>query len=171
MTIEMTSDIIVYTIGHSNAPFDKIAQLLQQHAIQVVVDVRSRPRSRWVPQFNRKNLETALPKLGLEYQWAGNQLGGFPDDPTLYKPNPQRKKKTDPVTVADYDKIARQNWFHGAIDELLRVASRKRTAIMCAEENPEKCHRSQLIGRALLKRGVDVEHIRGTGDLQPQSTG
>jgi uncharacterized protein (DUF488 family) len=163
------ADVAVFTIGHSNASFDKIVQLLQKYEVRVLVDVRSRPQSRWVPHFNRKNLEAAIPKLGIEYQWAGNHLGGLPDDPAYYKPNPKRKKKTDPPTVVDYYKVARQNWFQKAIDELLEVASRQTTAIMCAEENPHQCHRSQLIGHALVKRGVDVRHIRKNGVTEPQS--
>jgi uncharacterized protein (DUF488 family) len=158
----------VYTIGHSNASFDKIAGLLQEYSIQVLVDVRSVPRSRWVPHFNQKSLESAVPKLGIEYRYAGNHLGGRPDDPAYYKSNPQRKRKTDPLTVVDYDKVARQNWFQKAIDELLEVASHQRTAIMCSEENPQDCHRSQLVGGTLVKRGVKVLHIRGSGNLEPQ---
>jgi uncharacterized protein (DUF488 family) len=165
----MSRTIEVYSIGHSNAPFEAIAQLLQQYEIRVLVDVRSKPRSRWVPHFDKKNLESAIPKLGIEYQWAGNHLGGLPDDPTYYQPNPERRRKTDPVTVVDYVKIARQSWFQRAIDELLEVASRQRTAIMCAEENPQKCHRSQLIGHALVKKGVEVRHIRGNGVTEPQT--
>jgi uncharacterized protein (DUF488 family) len=166
-----SNDTTVYTIGHSNASFNKIARLLQKYSIQVLVDVRSRPRSRWVPHFNRANLAVAIPKLGIEYQYAGNHLGGLPDDPAYYKPNPQRKRRTDPLTVVDYDKVARQNWFHKATDELLEVASHQRTAIMCSEENPHECHRSRLVGRALVKKGVKVLHIRGNGDIEPQSSG
>lgn len=159
----------IYTIGHSNLQFDQLAKLLQQHSIQVLIDVRSRPRSRWVPWFNQKTLETTIPGIGIEYQWAGDRLGGLPSDPAYYKPNPQRKRKTDPPRVVDYDKVERQNWFQEAISELLKVASRQRIAIMCAEENPQKCHRSQLIGHALVKRGIEVRHIRGNGVTEPQS--
>ena len=59
-------DIVIYTIGHSNHPFDKLAALLRKHSIQVLVDVRSRPHSRWVPWTNQKNLETEIPKLGVQ---------------------------------------------------------------------------------------------------------
>ena len=166
-SIKDENEVIVYT-GHSNHAFDKLAQLLQQHSIQVVIDVRSRPQSRWVPWFNQRNLETAIPPLGIEYQWAGNHLGGLPNDPALYMPNAQRKRKADPPRVVDYDLVARQDWFRAAIDELLTLASHKRIALMCAEENPQRCHRSQLIGQTLVKRGVKVLHIRKEGELEPQ---
>jgi len=161
--------VTVYSIGHSNHQFNLLAELLQKHAIEVLVDIRSKPQSRWVPHFNRKTLETALPELGIEYRYLGKELGGLPIDPTLYKPNPQRKRKTDPPRVVDYDKIARQSWYQQAIDELLEVASHQRTAIMCSEENPQNCHRSQLVGRTLVKKGIEVLHIRKTGTLEPQS--
>ena len=162
------ADVAVFTIGHSRHSFDTFAGLLKKHAIQVLIDARSRPQSRWVPWFNQKNLETAIPKIGIEYQWAGT-LGGLPADQTFYKPNLNRKRKTDPATVADYDKIARQKWFQVAINQLLEVAKQRRTAIMCAEENPQECHRSRLIGQTLVKRGVKVLHIRKDGKLEPQT--
>jgi uncharacterized protein (DUF488 family) len=95
-------------------------------------------------------------------------LGGLPDDPAYYKPNPTRKRKADPSTVVDYKKLAQQDWFQDAIDKLIEIASKHRTAIMCSEEDPTKCHRSQLVGDTLMKRGVKVLHIRGNGDLEPQ---
>jgi uncharacterized protein (DUF488 family) len=161
--------VTVYTVGHSNHSFDQLAELLHQHKIEALLDVRSRPHSRWVPWTNQKNLESAFPKIGIQYQYVGDHLGGLPADQSYYKPNPQRKKKTDPATVADYDKIARQKWFREAIDELLDIASRKRTAMMCAEEDPGNCHRSQLLGRTLAEKGVKVLHIRKDGALEPQS--
>lgn len=162
-----TMNPTVWTIGHSNHQFDKFAELLQKHAIQVLVDVRSRPQSRWVPWSNKKNLESEIPKLGIECQWAGNHLGGLPSDPAYYKPNP-RKRKTDKPTIVDYDKIAAQPWFQQAVEELLETAGRKRTAIMCVEEDPQACHRSQLVGRALAKKGAKVIHIRGNGELETE---
>ncbi len=163
------SDVAIFTIGHSNHSFAKLAKLLQKNSIQVLVDVRSRPQSRWVPWFNQKNLESAIPGIGLEYHWAGDHLGGLPSDPAYYKPNPKRRKQTDPLRIVDYAKVARQSWFQEAIGELLEAASHRRTAVMCAEENPENCHRAQLIGNALVKRGARVMHIRKGGALEPQS--
>ena len=163
----MPASVTVYTVGHSNHPFTKLAALLREHSIQVLIDVRSKPQSRWVPHFNRKNLEVAIPDLAIEYKWMGNYLGGLPDDPTYWKPNP-RKRKTDPQKIVDYDKVAQQQWFKAAIDELLEAASQKRTAIMCAEEDPRNCHRSKLIGNTLKEKGVKVLHIRKDGKLEPQ---
>jgi len=161
--------VTIFTIGHSNHPFGKLAELLLKNRIEVLVDVRSKPQSRWVPHFNRKNLTTALPAIGIEYRWMGDHLGGLPDDPTYYQPNLKRKKKTDPPKVVDYAKVARQNWFQDAISKLIEIASEHRTAIMCSEEDPKTCHRSQLVGETLSKRGIKVYHIRGSGELEQQS--
>ena len=164
-----SQSVTVYTIGHSNHPLDKLTRLLQEHRIEVLVDVRSRPQSRWLPHFNRKNLETALPKAGISYRYFGKQLGGRPDDQALYKPNLNRKRKSDPLAIVDYGKIAQQDWFQDAISKLIEVASEHRTAIMCSEEDPRTCHRSQLVGETLSKRGIKVYHIRGSGELEQQS--
>jgi len=165
----MHASVTVYTVGHSNHPFTKLAALLQEHSIQVLIDVCSRPQSRWVPWTNQKNLTTAIPAIGIEYRWMGDHLGGLPDDPTYYQPNLKRKKKTDPPKVVDYTKVARQNWYQDAISKLIEIASEHRTAIMCSEEDPKTCHRSQLVGETLSKRGIKVYHIRGSGELEQQS--
>jgi len=167
--VAKSQSVIVYTIGHSNHPLDKLTRLLQEHRIEVLVDIRSKPQSRWVPHFNQRNLETALPGIGIEYQYFGKELGGLPDNPTLYKRNANRKRKSDSATIADYGKIAQQNWFEDGINKLIEVAGEKRVTIMCSEEKPESCHRSLLVGQALMQKGVTVLHIRKDGALQPQS--
>lgn len=161
--------VTIYTIGHSRHAFDEFVELLRKHSIQVLVDVRSHPQSRWVPHFNQKHLETAIPKAGIDYRYFGKELGGLPDDPAVYKPNPQRKKKTDPATIVDYRKVARQSGFRDGISKLIEIASQQRAIIMCSEENPENCHRSLLVGQALMRKGVTVLHIRKNGELQPQT--
>ena len=66
----------IYTVGHSNHPLEKFLALLSKHRIQLVVDVRSRPYSRFVPHFNRKALEETLRKEGIDYRFLGDKLGG-----------------------------------------------------------------------------------------------
>jgi uncharacterized protein (DUF488 family) len=165
----MSKTIEVYTVGHSKHQFAKFAELMQKHAIEVLIDVRSRPHSRWVPWFNQKNLETAIPKIGIGYKWVGDSLGGLPSDPALYKSNPSNKGKKAPKAIADYGKIAQQDWYRDAINKLIEVAGEHRTAIMCAEENPSTCHRSLLLGDTLTKLGIKVFHIRKDGNLEAQT--
>jgi uncharacterized protein (DUF488 family) len=167
----MLMPVTVYTIGHSNVAFEKIAELLQKHRIEVLVDVRSAPRSRWAPWFNQLNLENVLPKkTRIDYMYLGKELGGLPDDPHFYQPNVNRKRKSDPATIVDYQKLAQQGGFQDAISKLIKVASEHKTAIMCSEEDPKNCHRSLLVGHALAKKGITVLHIRKNGELEPQPT-
>jgi len=147
--IKMTEErIIVYTIGHSNHEFDRFLALLHQYDIQVVVDVRSSPYSRYVPQANRETLARALESAGIRYRWRGDRLGGKPDG-----------------VVADYDELKTEPAFEQAITELLDWASRQRTAIMCSEGDHRQCHRHKLITPALLDRGSHVLHIQPDGSL------
>jgi uncharacterized protein (DUF488 family) len=128
-----------------------------RHQIQIVVDVRSRPYSRFSPQFNRKPLELALKEQGLEYVFLGQSLGGRPEGSKLYNADGS----------LDYARRAVDQDFLAGIEDLLRLAADKRVALMCAEEDPEKCHRWLLVGKALAARGVSIVHIRGDGKATP----
>lgn len=147
----------IYTIGHSNLPLEEFAGLLQAKGIELVVDVRSIPYSRYSPQFNREGLQEALGRLGIGYRYLGDSLGGRPNDPACYNGD-----------KPDYAKIARQEAYRSGINELLQMASEHPTAIMCAEEEPHLCHRHQLITRTLLDEHevVEVMHIRRDGGLE-----
>lgn len=134
--------------------------LLRQFNIQVVVDVRSYPYSKYVSHFNRENLKTVLESEGIEYLWMGDVLGGkF----SLGK----RKELLKEDGKIDWEKVKKQDFFINAIHRLIDVAREKVTAIMCAEENPLRCHRFFLISPALLEMGVEVYHIRKNGEAQP----
>ena len=148
----------VYTIGHSNHEFDRFVRLLQQANVTLVVDVRSRPRSGYVPHFNGPEMRDGLPKRGIDYLFMGNVLGGMPADPRFY----------DAEGFVLYSDIAATDTFRAGTDRLLELASRSTTAVTCGEENPTDCHRRLLIGRVLRERGVDVRHIRGDGRIQTE---
>lgn len=83
--IEEQKLVKIYTIGHSNVATERIIELLKQHNIQMVVDVRSVPYSRYSPQFNRENFQLALEAADIKYIYAGRHLGGRPDNPTYYE--------------------------------------------------------------------------------------
>jgi len=150
--------MVIYTIGHSNVDVEEITRLLKEYGIELVLDVRSSPYSRFSPQFNRETLAGSLWEAGIEYKYAGDRLGGRPGkkkDPSLYD--------GDQVS---YSELETRQWYQEAIDGLVGVASRKWIAIMCAEEDPDHCHRHQLIAQTLLDRGIEVHHIRGEGTLK-----
>jgi len=138
----------IYTVGHSNHEPERFVALLRQHGIEQVVDVRSSPYSRHVPQANRQSLALTLQEAGIAYCWLGDRLGG--------KPGGQ---------VADYDELRAGAPFQQGIAELLDLSAGARTAIMCAEGDHRHCHRHRLITPALLEREVPVIHIQPDGSL------
>jgi uncharacterized protein (DUF488 family) len=154
------TQMTVYTIGHSNVPADRIVALLQQHDIEMVVDVRSSPYSRWSPQFNKKALEKTLREAGIEYAFAGENLGGRPQDPSCYRGGTIPKDKADYPKLIDPEAVMNKSFFQVGIRRLMEYASERRTAILCSEKDPEHCHRSWLIGRYLEGQGIKVEHIQ-----------
>ena len=143
---------IVLTIGHSTRPLDEFVALLKAHAVTLVVDVRTIPRSRHNPQFNKESLPDSLKKAGLGYVHMSG-LGGL------------RHAKDDSVNAgwrnasfrgyADYMQTPE---FEKQIEELIQLAREHRIALMCAEALPWRCHRS-LIGDALTVRGIRTEDI------------
>jgi len=143
---------LVMTIGHSTHTLGEFIRLLQAHGATCVVDVRTVPRSRHNPQFNKACLPRSLRKAGLEYVHAPG-LGGL------------RHAIRDSANVgwrnasfrgyADYMQTPE---FAQSLEELIRLASQGRIVLMCAEAVPWRCHRS-LIADALLVRGIRTEDI------------
>ena len=157
----------LYTIGHSNHPIDKFILLLKDHQIEVLVDVRSTPFSRFNPQFNKNALQQVLQKQVIEYVYAGETLGGRPKDPTCYKHNLIPSKAADYLHEINYPEVMKLPWFIKGIQQLLEIANWKTTVIMCGEEDPARCHRQHLIAGYLMRVHPDVTilHIRGDGSL------
>jgi len=151
--------LTVFTIGHSTRTIEEFLALLAAYGIERLVDVRSIPKSRRVPQFNSDALATSLGEKGIEYVHL-KSLGGL------------RHAKKDSVNLgwrnasfrgyADY--MATEE-FRAGMARLLELAREKRTAIMCAEAVPWRCHRS-LIGDALLVRGIAVEDIMSASSVR-----
>ncbi len=145
----------LFTIGHSNHEMEEFLRLLESFSIQVVVDVRSAPYSRYVPQYNKRELEQALIGRGFQYIFMGDAIGGKPSDPAL----------NDGQGRVQYDKLVKTMQFQKGIDRLVKgLAAGWRIALLCAEEDPEKCHRHWLIAKEMeLKRGIAVWHLRADG--------
>lgn len=166
--MEDASKSIVFTVGHSNLRSEGLVDLLVTHNIQVLVDVRSIPYSRFAPQFNRESLLSCLAAAGIQYTYEGEALGGRPKDPTCYRRGeaPDSDTKADYLHLVDYEAVAERTWYLAGIDRLIETAGQHRVAIMCSEEDPNRCHRQHLIAQTLLKRGVVVEHMRADGTLE-----
>ncbi len=131
----------------------------------MVVDVRSSPYSQYSPQYNRELLEKTLKEAGIEYRFAGDHLGGRPKDPTCYKDGQAPDGKTDYLHQVDYPAVMTRDWYQKGIQRLVEIASDRRAATLCSEEDPARCHRHHLIGKTLVQKNVRVLHIRGDGNL------
>lgn len=162
----MAESLVVYTIGHSNHPADHFLELLSRHQIQAVVDVRTSPYSRYTPHFNDTALQPLLHQHGIEYVFAGNALGGRPSDPAYYIAGVVPEGKGNYLKLVDYPAIAQQDWFQRGVQRLLDIARTRATAIMCSEEDPQRCHRHHLIEGSLRAQGASVVHIRKDGSLE-----
>lgn len=157
-------EVRLYTIGHSNMSVEEYLALLEQHRITVLVDVRSAPYSRYMPQFNKANLEGLLRQHHVDYRFAGKWLGGQPQDPGVYRDGvvpDDSTARAEFLEKVDYEAVMRQDWYRRAIDHLLAIvrdaaARDERVAIMCSESNPHECHRHHLIARSLIDPHVRV---------------
>lgn len=146
----------VYTIGHSNHPVTHFLDLLKQHGIAVLADVRSQPYSQYTSQFNRQELSQAVRLAGIQYLFMGDQLGGRPEGAGFY----------DADGHVLYAKVAESESFRKGMTALVGELRNHRVALLCSEESPLVCHRHLLIGRVLAEEGFQVMHIRGDGRAQ-----
>lgn len=146
----------LFTIGHSTRPLPDFIDLLRAHRVDLLIDVRSVPRSRHNPQFNTDPLARALADDGIDYR-RHPRLGGF------RRPAPDSKNTAwRNESFRGYADYMGTEPFANALDEVIATAnSGKRVALMCAEGAPSRCHRS-LIADALLARGLPVAEITST---------
>ena len=148
----------IYTIGHSRHPAERFVEFLRAQQIAVLVDVRSHPTSKWAPQFGKAALAQTLAADAIDYVFLGRELGGRPQGAEFYRADGS----------VDYDRRAQAPDFSAGVDRLAAVARERTTAIMCAEEDPARCHRKLLVTPALQRAGFNVMHIRGDGRLEPE---
>jgi uncharacterized protein (DUF488 family) len=149
----------LFTIGHSNVSVAEFLDRLNQHGVELLVDVRSAPYSRYCPQFNRRELQRAVESAGLRYRFAGKELGGKPFDAALQGED----------GAPDYDKMAATEEYQQALQWLETLAGEQCVVIMCSEADPTRCHREKLIARSLRARGVKVTHIMPDGSAAPSA--
>ena len=151
----------LFTIGHSTRSLDELVAALRAHGIERLVDIRSFPMSRRLPQFNRENLECALPKGGLEYLWM-KELGGRRKK--IRSDSPHTALRSD--SFRNYADYLLTPEFRRAADDLVRMAEEKPTAYMCAERVYFHCHR-MMVSDYLVAHGHAVMHIDATGPVRP----
>ena len=144
--------VTVYAIGHSTRQVRQLVQILEAHSVDLLVDIRTIPKSRHNPQFNQNELAVSLSSAGIGYLHM-EELGGLrrplKDSPNVGWRNSSFRGYADYMQTAE---------FADAIEKLGRLARAKCTAIICAEGNPFRCHRS-LVADALAVRGARVIHV------------
>lgn len=143
---------LIFTIGHSTHPIDEFIKLLQAYDVKEVVDVRSMPMSRHNPQFNSDTFKQSLQKAHIQYKHI-KKLGGLRH--TTKDSINLGWRNTSFRGFADY-MVSEE--FKEGLQMLIKIASVRNTAIMCAEAVPWRCHRS-LIADALAKKGWLVKDI------------
>jgi uncharacterized protein (DUF488 family) len=153
-------EFAILTIGHSTRSIVEFITLLQAHSVTRVIDVRTVPRSRHNPQFNRETLPASLAAAGIGYRHQP-ALGGLRRT-AADSPN-QGWRHLSFRGYADYMQTPE---FNAAVDELVDLAATERLALMCAEAVPWRCHRS-LIADALLVRGMPTADISSARRLLP----
>jgi uncharacterized protein (DUF488 family) len=142
----------IFTVGHSTRSLEAFVDLLKAYRIERVADIRSIPRSRHNPQFNADTLGPALKAAGVDYAPL-KTLGGLR---RARKDSPNRGWRNDSFRgFADY---MQTEPFTEGLENLVEMGRERRTAIMCAEAVPWRCHRS-LVADALIVRGVPAVEI------------
>ena len=159
----MQRENIIFTIGHSTRTLAEFVGLLRQVDVTLVVDVRSIPRSRRVPQFNGDTLPDSLAENGIGYRHLA-ALGGRRHHPKDAPPSHNMHWRVD--AFRNYADYAETDAFRAGLDALRDLARRERCAIMCAEAVWWRCHR-RIITDYLLAGGMRVEHIMGPGQVVP----
>ena len=151
----MSADVTdVFTIGHSTHSWERFVALLRNANVTAVADVRTSPYSRLYPHFNRDDLREELRLDEISYVFLGKELGGRPSGREFYCEG-----------VADYEKMAQAGNFGKGLDRVVEGAKKYRIALLCSERDPLDCHRCLLVGRALVQRGVRVNHILDDGNI------
>ncbi|TLZ85714.1 MAG: DUF488 domain-containing protein [Methanobacteriota archaeon] len=153
------TNLVIWTVGHSTLSFQEFFEFLAGHRIERLADVRRFPASQRVPWATKQVLAAALRDRGIDYEHF-EDLGGF------------RKPMVDSRNTGwrnagfrGYADYMSSSEFGVGLDRLIRLAGQRRTAIMCAEVVPWKCHRS-LISDSLVARGIPVEHIISSGKTE-----
>jgi uncharacterized protein (DUF488 family) len=149
----------IFTVGHSTRPIEEFIELLKQHSITQLVDIRTIPKSRHNPQFGQQEMEKSLPAAGIAYRYI-KELGGL--RPAVKNSVNEAWRNKSFRNYADY---MQTEDFHDGLMELMTLSKENTTAIMCAEAVPWRCHRS-LVSDALLVQGWRVCEIIGKGNAR-----
>lgn len=151
----------LYSIGYGSRSIKDFSLLLERYGIRYLIDVRSKPYSKFSKDFSRNAIAQALEAASIRYVFMGDTLGGIPDDDECYTNG-----------KVDYKKTAKSERFSSGINRLIKASQiPENVVIMCSEGKPEECHRCKLIGEELASIGVEITHIdeRGVSITQEEA--
>lgn len=165
----------ILTAGYGNRGFPAFIELMKGHGVTHLVDVRSVPQSSYWEDFRRERLACIVPETGLKYVYMGDTLGGVPAiNPHVYAApvideestgKPPIFCKSDPALI-DLHPLFHDPGFRLGLAKLIQAASNseRRICLMCGCLRPHKCHRSRLIGAALMEKDIEVLHLDDRGE-------
>lgn len=149
--------MILYTAGHSVSSLGDFVALMKQHEIDVVADVRSKPRSR-LPHFDQVPLQAALEDAGINYRFLGDRLGGVPQDPAVRAR--WQQGRLDPIIIAH---LRSTDEWHDGLSELTRQITGgggRNVCVMCSEADANECHRKAVaLDAAEAVPGLEIRHL------------
>ncbi|MDH3262054.1 MAG: DUF488 domain-containing protein [Acidimicrobiia bacterium] len=139
----------IFTVGHGNAPFQEIERILRLHGVATLVDVRSAPYSKYAPDFRKSALAEYAAAAGLGYRWMGDRLGGREAESGQMSADGEvdPRPEVDPAS------------FVGALAEVVALNETGPVVLLCAERDPDHCHRSIILAPQLEILGCEVFHI------------
>lgn len=153
----------IFTIGHSTHPLEEFIAILKNHHIGYLVDVRTMPRSRTNPQFNKDTLPAPLKESGISYKHIA-ALGGLRSKRKAAGGSPNGFWENQ--SFRNYADYAMGEGFRAGLEELQGIAARHVCAVMCAEAVWWRCHR-RIIADYLLAQDYPVFHIMGADKADP----
>jgi len=152
-------DYTIYTIGHGNRKIDDFIYLLKKYEIELLVDVRTYPYSRFHTQFRQPALESSLDAADINYLFMGEELGGRPKDQTLYTNG-----------RVNYGTVKQTELFKSGIQRVETLAQQGvRLALMCSEADQNHCHRKHMLTGEFVSDGFKVMHINKSGSLESEA--
>jgi uncharacterized protein (DUF488 family) len=150
----------LFTIGYSSFTIDNFITILKRYNIQVVVDVRSQPYSATYPYYNKDNIESLLNRNKIYYRNYSKEFGARQTD----------KRYFSAEGYLDFELFTEAPDFKQGYNKLNNSIVKGYTiALMCAEKDPAKCHRSIMVSRAFYSRGHKISHILTDGGIENQN--
>ena len=149
----------IYTIGHSNYPVEKLIDMLKHYDIDTVVDIRGTPYSKYNVQYNKETIAHTLTEAGFIYIYMAKELAAKRENKVSYNKE----------GYSDFEKVVKEKDFLNGVDRLkVGCAKGYKIALLGAMQDPIRCHRSILVGRALREHGFNVKHILDDYSLASQ---